>query len=46
MVVVVGAVAALLGVSVYYFRYMRSTPLQPPAIIDLGSKSKGPRFSR
>ena len=45
MVIVVGAVMALLGMSVYYFRYMRGGVSSAPDIIEVG-KFKGPRYSR
>lgn len=46
MAVVVGAVLALLAMSVYYFRYMRATgAASAPDIIEVGN-FKGPRYSR
>lgn len=45
-VAVVGAIGVLIGVSVYYLRYMRSSALQLPSIIEVGKSIRAPRYSK
>lgn len=46
MLVVVGAVLALAALPLYYFRYIRGTPLRAPSIIEVGKSIKALRYSR
>ncbi|KAK9798118.1 hypothetical protein WJX73_000839 [Symbiochloris irregularis] len=45
-VAVVGAIGVLVGVSVYYLRYMRGSALPLPSIIEVGKSIRASRYSR